>query len=102
MRFVDSKVSRCRSLTWHQSCLIPLPLDDRRLFETLPFSSIKVDCRRTDRNQELFAVPDEYAGDEEKEAGGAGSNGGLGESEPGSQTALNREFWCQPKHHVND
>ncbi len=55
----------------------------------------QVDCRRTDRNQVLFAVPDEFVGNEEQEGGGAGAdnietaNGGMEESEPGSQTALN-------------
>lgn len=55
---------------------------------------IDVDCRRTDRNQPLFAVPDTMKGEEEKEGGGAGKDVSptasvFGEAEEGSQTALN-------------
>jgi len=76
---------------WHRiDSFHRLPCDDRAAITALLGTPTQVDCRRTDRNQPLFAVPEEFAGDEEKEGGGAGtSNGGLGESEPGSQTALN-------------
>ncbi|OCF79010.1 rab GTPase activator [Kwoniella mangroviensis CBS 8886] len=60
---------------------------------------IDVDCRRTDRNQPIYAVPAEAAhkGDHEKEGGGAntslrrGSLGddGQGEEEEGGAAALN-------------
>ncbi|KAJ9098700.1 hypothetical protein QFC21_004348 [Naganishia friedmannii] len=55
---------------------------------------IDVDCRRTDRNQPMFAVPDNLAGQEEKEGGGAGAQKSptvarFEEAEEGSQTALN-------------
>ncbi|WVW80626.1 hypothetical protein I302_102612 [Kwoniella bestiolae CBS 10118] len=60
---------------------------------------IDVDCRRTDRNQAIYAVPAEAAhkGDHEKEGGGAatslrrGSLGddGQGEEEEGGAAALN-------------
>jgi hypothetical protein len=55
----------------------------------------QVDCRRTDRNQPMYAVPEESvaAGNEEKEAGGAGSGdyGYEGEKEEeGGQAGLNR------------
>lgn len=60
--------------------------------------SLQVDCRRTDRNQPMFAVPEHLHGQEEKEGGGAGAqkspaiqNERFGEAEEGSQTALNRE-----------
>lgn len=62
------------------------------LFDVYP----QVDCRRTDRNQPMFAVPEEsvVAGNEEKEAGGAGAGdyGYEGEKEEeGGQAGLNRE-----------
>ncbi|WVR08757.1 hypothetical protein IAU60_005815 [Kwoniella sp. DSM 27419] len=55
---------------------------------------IDVDCRRTDRNQPLFAVPTEAArkGEHEKEGGGAGAEmrwDGRGEEEEGGMAALN-------------
>ncbi|GHJ87450.1 hypothetical protein NliqN6_3852 [Naganishia liquefaciens] len=58
---------------------------------------IDVDCRRTDRNQPMFAVPEQLQGQEEKEGGGAGAQRSptteyethFGEAEEGSQTALN-------------
>lgn len=59
---------------------------------------IDVDCRRTDRNQKIFAVPAEakQSGSEEKEGGGAGSGSvgwdGKGEEEEGGKAALNREL----------
>jgi hypothetical protein len=56
---------------------------------------IDVDCRRTDRNQPIYAVPPaaKDAGNEEKEGGGvpAGQEFGVGrEEEEGSSAALNR------------
>jgi len=55
-----------------------------------------VDCRRTDRDQPMFAVPANLRGEEEKEGGGAGKgaqgiSADMRESEEGNQTALNRE-----------
>lgn len=55
---------------------------------------IDVDCRRTDRDQPMFAVPETLKGQEEKEGGGAGQDvepttSVFGEAEEGSQTALN-------------
>lgn len=59
---------------------------------------IDVDCRRTDRNQAIFAVPKEakVKGEEEKEGGGAGTSSGWdgkGEEEEGGMAALNRELF---------
>lgn len=53
----------------------------------------QVDCRRTDRDQPMFAVPSNLRGEEEKEGGGAGEKPSdeTKEAEEGSQTALNRE-----------
>lgn len=59
---------------------------------------IDVDCRRTDRNQGIFAVPDEARGAEEKEGGGSGKSSksmdweGKGEDEEGGMAKLNREL----------
>ena len=52
----------------------------------------QVDCRRTDRDQPMFAVPSSLRGEEEKEGGGAGDGQvtEAREAEEGSQTALNR------------
>jgi hypothetical protein len=66
--------------------------------DDLPYNlnneSKQVDCRRTDRNQPMFAIPDALKGEEEKEGGGAArSSGSIPlHVEEGSQTALNREF----------
>ena len=59
---------------------------------------IDVDCRRTDRNQAIYAVPAAMkdTGDEEKEGGGvqAGQEFGVGrEEEEGSSAALNRKWF---------
>lgn len=62
--------------------------------------TLQVDCRRTDRNQKIFAVPTEVAtsGNHEKEAGGAGGGwegdkaGDKGGSEEGGAARLNREL----------
>ncbi|KAK8850697.1 hypothetical protein IAR55_004617 [Kwoniella newhampshirensis] len=53
---------------------------------------IDVDCRRTDRNQPIYAVPTEAIkkGDAEKEGGGAGGSwNGKGEEEEGGMAGLN-------------
>ncbi|WWD20868.1 hypothetical protein CI109_105345 [Kwoniella shandongensis] len=53
---------------------------------------IDVDCRRTDRNQAIYAVPTEVSkkGDAEKEGGGAGGTwDGKGEEEEGGMAGLN-------------
>ncbi len=60
-----------------------------------------MDCRRTDRNQPIFAVPSDIVkqGNEEKEAGGAGSGsnaagidweGKMEKEEEGGMAGLNR------------
>lgn len=56
----------------------------------------QVDCRRTDRTQSIFAVPPDVVqkGEEEKEAGGAGTGwDGVGEAEEGGMAGLNSECW---------
>ncbi len=61
---------------------------------------LQVDCRRTDRNQPIYAVPSEAVrkGDEEKEAGGAGYEwDGKGEEEEGGAAKLNRERSLQQR-----
>ena len=66
--------------------------------QTSSSSSLRcqVDCRRTDRNQTIYAVPSDAikAGDEEKEDGGPRALwAGKGESEEGGMAGLNRELF---------
>jgi hypothetical protein len=56
----------------------------------------QVDCRRTDRTQSIYAVPANVIkkGEEEKEAGGAGSGwDGVGEEEEGGMAGLNSKWY---------
>jgi hypothetical protein len=72
---------------WHRidvSGVTPVQIDEL---------TFQVDCRRTDRNQAIFAVPEEAVnkGEEEKEAGGAGGPWDTSRTEENGMAGLNRE-----------
>ncbi|KAK4685912.1 hypothetical protein P7C73_g4226, partial [Tremellales sp. Uapishka_1] len=82
---------------WHRIDQLPFLDTTLAVYEYLPIphpSFPQVDCRRTDRNQALYAVPNEAvkSGDEEKEGGGVGDIrwDGKGEKEEeGGMAGLN-------------